>query len=316
MQSEAKTAAFWHHSAVGARRARPRLIPPQLMPSTLQSASMVSGQGGSDCDVRAVTPGLTDLSALARQFHADGYAVLRGFTAEASCAALENLTRTQLAAAVEPVEYEADLGYPGAPTSRAAAGGATVRRLRQAYGRAPAFQAWAEDPALVSVLETLLGESVCLTLAHHNCVMTKHPTYGSQTGWHRDTRYWSFRSPELITAWLALGDEDEHNGALRVIPGSHVEALEPGQLDPLEFLVEAHPASAPMLRRTTPVSLHRGDVLLFDSRLFHSAGQNLSHRVKLSLAFAYHGASNGPLPDSRSAQFGTIGPLGDTGRSC
>lgn len=246
------------------------------------------------------------LATLAGAFRTDGYVVLRGFASEAACAALEAVTRRDLATAVAPVEYEADLGYPGAPPARDAAGGGTVRRLRQAWGRDEVFRQWAGDPRLVAVVEALLGEPARLTLAHHNCVMTKHPHYGSQTGWHRDTRYWSFAGPELVTVWLALGDEDERNGVLRVIPGSHNARLEPAQLDPLEFLVEAHPASQALLRGAMPLQLHRGDVLFFDSRLFHAAGRNASNAVKLSVAFAYFGASNHPLPGTRSAEFGSV----------
>lgn len=253
-----------------------------------------------------ISPSPAELDKLAVDFHQDGYLVLRSFAPEAICAALEQVARAHLAGAVPPVEYEAELGYPGAPASRDAAGGGTVRRLRQAYGRDEVFRRWAGDPALVRVVEGLLGEPARLTLAHHNCVMTKHPHFGSQTGWHRDTRYWSFTSPELVTVWLALGDEDERNGVLRVIPGSHRAALEPGQLDALEFLVEAHPASQVLLQGVVPLSLHRGDVLFFDSRLFHSAGRNASEAVKLSVAFAYHGAGNQPLPGTRSAEFGSI----------
>jgi phytanoyl-CoA hydroxylase len=246
------------------------------------------------------------LAALARSFHEDGFVILRGFASEQTCAELEAVTRTHLAGAVAPVEFEADLGYPGAPANRDAAGGGTVRRLRQAYARDEVFRRWATDPRLVAVVESMLGEPARITLAHHNCVMTKHPHYGSQTGWHRDTRYWSFASPELVTVWLALGDEDESNGVLRVIPGSHQAVLEPGQLDPAEFLIEAHPASKPLLQATRPLALHRGDVLFFDSRLFHAAGRNASNAVKLSVAFAYFGASNRPVEGTRSAEFGSV----------
>ncbi len=254
----------------------------------------------------AIAPNAAELNELNRAFHADGYIVLRGFAPPQVCDRIEQVTRAQLAAAVPPVEYEAELGYPGAPASRDAAGGGTVRRLRQAYGRDQVFRQWASDPALTEVVATLLGEAPRLTLAHHNCVMTKHPHYGSQTGWHRDTRYWSFASPELVTVWLALGREDETNGVLRVIPGSHRVALEPGQLDAAEFLIESHPASQALLGGVRPLALERGDVLFFDSRLFHSAGQNASAAVKLSAAFAYFGASNHPLPGTRSAEFGSV----------
>jgi len=246
------------------------------------------------------------LAQLSQAFRTDGYIVLRRFATEATCETLESVARSHLASAVPPVEFEADLGYPGAPASRDAAGGGTVRRLRQAYGRDEVFRRWSTDPGLVSVVQALLGEPARITLAHHNCVMTKHPYYGSQTGWHRDTRYWSFVNPDLVTVWLALGDEDERNGVLRVIPGSHRAQLEPGQLDPLEFLIEAHPSSQSLLQGATSLALHRGDVLFFDSRLFHAAGRNESNAVKLSVAFAYFGASNRPVDGTRSAEFGSV----------
>ncbi|WP_373887667.1 phytanoyl-CoA dioxygenase family protein [Cupriavidus basilensis] len=280
----------------------PLAVPPGAASKVASTASKVSTASIAS----AIAPTAADLNELNRAFHADGYIVLRGFAPPGVCDQLEQVARAQLAAAAAPVEYEAELGYPGAPASRDAVGGATVRRLRQAYGRDDAFRAWAADPAVAQVVASLLGEPVCLTLAHHNCVMTKHPHYGSQTGWHRDTRYWSFARPELVTVWLALGREDESNGVLRVIPGSHTVALEPGQLDAAEFLIESHPASQAMLQGVRPLALERGDVLLFDSRLFHSAGQNVSEAVKLSVAFAYHGASNHPLPGTRSAEFGSV----------
>ncbi|GAA0828509.1 phytanoyl-CoA dioxygenase family protein [Cupriavidus pauculus] len=259
-----------------------------------------------DFDSSAPLADQAGLASLAREFHGGGYIVLRNFADEATCAALEAVTRQHLAGAVPPVEFEADLGYPGAPATRQAAGGSTVRRLRQAYGRDEVFRRWASHPQVVATVEALLGEPVRLTLAHHNCVMTKHPHYGSQTGWHRDTRYWAFVKPDLVTVWLALGDEDERNGVLRVIPGSHRARLDPAQLDPAEFLVEAHPASQALLKGAMPLALHRGDVLMFDSRLFHAAGRNDSDAVKLSVAFAYFGASNRPLSGTRSAEFGSV----------
>ena len=63
------------------------------------------------------------------------------------------------------------------------------------------------DPRLAAGLRQLLREPVVLSLAHHNCVMTKHPDFGTATGWHRDIRYWSYTRPDLISVWLALDME-------------------------------------------------------------------------------------------------------------
>jgi phytanoyl-CoA hydroxylase len=207
---------------------------------------------------------------------------------------------------IPPVEYEAEVGYAGAPASLDAPGGRTVRRLRAAYQRDPAFRAWAEDPRIVEPLRTLLGERVCLTLAHHNCVMTKHPNFGTATGWHRDIRYWSFARNELVSVWLALGSEKESNGALKVIPGSHRLDIKRSQLDDLDFLRPDVDENQAIFAGGITVELEQGDTLFFHSGLFHAAGRNNGDSVKTSVVFAYRGESNLPVAGSRSAAAGDV----------
>ena len=181
-----------------------------------------------------------------------------------------------------------------------------MRRLRGAYRRHRCFNAWAEDPGVVTAVQQLLGEPICLSLAHHNCVMTKHPEYGSATGWHRDMRYWSFERPELVCVWLALGPEQPDNGGLHFIAQSHRLQPQDEQLDAEHFLRPDAADNADLLARATPLLLNTGDVVFFHSGLFHSAGRNASQDIKCSIAFAYHGVSNQPTPGSRSAVAGSI----------
>jgi len=240
------------------------------------------------------------------QFHQDGYLLLRGGVAPADCELMLAVTLDHLRRAVPPLEYEAEVGYDGAPASLDAPGGRTARRLRNAWQRDACFRDWASDPRLVASLAQLLGEDVVLTLAHHNCVMTKHPDFGTATGWHRDIRYWSFTRPDLVSVWLALGHEDADNGALKFIPGSHRIPLAPGQMDALDFLRPELPENQALFAQGVTPVLERGDVVLFHSKLFHSAGRNNSRDMKASVVFAYRGKSNPPLPGSRSAAAGEI----------
>ncbi|GAG33321.1 unnamed protein product, partial [marine sediment metagenome] len=74
-----------------------------------------------------------------KQFQRDGYVIARQLVdeqlrREMLQAALDGLERT-----IEPIEYEADLKYSGAPRSRRARGGHTIRRLKQAHTRHMAF---------------------------------------------------------------------------------------------------------------------------------------------------------------------------------
>lgn len=235
------------------------------------------------------------------QFRRDGYAIERGLVPAALCERMRGVAREALAAARPPLEYEADVSYPGAPQNREAPGGLTVRRLLQAYARHPLFAQWARAPALAARLAQLLGPHVELSQAHHNCVMTKDPRFGSSTGWHRDIRYWSYERDDLVSVWLALGREHRENGCLLVLPGTHAMEFGSEQFDSAQFLRADAPANAALLATETAVELEPGDVLFFHARLFHAAARNLAGETKYSLVFTYHAASNRPRAGSRSA---------------
>jgi phytanoyl-CoA hydroxylase len=235
------------------------------------------------------------------QFRRDGFVVLRGLAAPALCDQLRLLARENLAARRAPLEYEADVNYPGAPAGLDAPGGRTVRRLLQAYARDPLFRQWATSPAIGARLQQLLGPRVALSQAHHNCIMTKDPRYSSSTGWHRDIRYWSFENSELVSVWLALSREHEKNGCLLLLPGTHTMAFCPEQLDASQFLRGDFDENRALLRTQIAAELDAGDVLFFHSRLFHAAGKNVTADTKYSLVFTYHAADNRPLAGTRSA---------------
>lgn len=245
-------------------------------------------------------------SVAAGRFRTDGHVVLRGFAAADECEALAALARRDLHPLVGPAEFEADVGYPGAPRTRAATGGETPRRLLHAYARDVAFRRFATRRDLAVALGELLSDDVRLSQCHHNCIMTKHPGFSSATRWHQDVRYWSFDRPDLVSVWLALGSETPANGALQVIPGSHRLELDRGRLDRDLFLRADLAENRTLIDRAQTVELGAGDVLLFSSRLFHAAGRNDTDDVKLSVVFSYHAAANRPIPGTRSAQYPSL----------
>ncbi|HEX4150613.1 MAG TPA: phytanoyl-CoA dioxygenase family protein [Steroidobacteraceae bacterium] len=230
-----------------------------------------------------------------------GYVIVPRFVAAGALATLNQTARAQLAARAAPLELEADLRYPGAPESHAAAGGDTVRRLLDAYARAPAFAEVACAPALRDWMETYFGEKVRMSRAHHNCLMTKHPRYGSETSWHRDIRYWSFEREDLVSVWLALGEEDVENGGLWLVPGSHRMVFGAERFDEHKFFRSDRDDNREILHGAMPVGLEPGDALFFHCNTLHSAGKNLTDAVKFSLVFTYHGQSNAAGPGTRSA---------------
>jgi phytanoyl-CoA hydroxylase len=235
------------------------------------------------------------------QLRDQGYVVVPRFVPPGELAKLDEAARAQLTAGAEPLEFEADLRYPGAPPSRTAAGGETVRRLLDAYGRDPVFARWASAPALRDWMKAYFGESVLMSRAHHNCLMTKHPLYGSLTNWHRDIRYWSFEREDLVSVWLALGEEQIDNGALWFVPDSHRMVLDADRFDEAKFLRTDRADNAEVLRAADSPRLAPGDAVFFHCNTLHSAGKNRSNAVKFSLVYTYRGRSNAPKAGTRSS---------------
>lgn len=250
-------------------------------------------------------PRLTD--AELHSFARDGFLIRRSLAASAHVAAMRRLALEHLENAIEPIEYEADVAYPGAPADREAAGGLTARRLLQAYDRAPTFRHWALDPHASHIVGELLDDArPHLTRCHHNCIMTKQPAFSSATGWHQDLRYWSFARPELVNVWLALGEETPDNGCMRLVPGSHRMSISDKRFDQDRFLREDLPENRELIDSAVRAELAPGDVLFFHGGTFHAAGRNETDERKLSAVFTYHGADNHALPNTRSARLEPI----------
>ncbi|HTI16044.1 MAG TPA: phytanoyl-CoA dioxygenase family protein [Trinickia sp.] len=230
-----------------------------------------------------------------------GFVVVKGLVAPERCAAIKALAVQQLDEAQAPLEFEADLRYPGAPESKHAPGGHTVRRLLDAYARHSLIRDWATAVDVRGWMELYFGEKPHLSRAHHNCVMTKHPAYGSLTGWHRDARYWSFERDDLVSTWLALGPECVENGALWFVPGSHTMTFTSDRFDAAKFFRADLPENKALIETAVCPKLEAGDVVFFHCNTLHAAGRNVTDDVKFSLVFTYHGATNVPLPGTRSA---------------
>lgn len=245
---------------------------------------------------------ITDLSAHQAQIEAlrdQGFVVVPRFVPPDALLQLNQVARAQLAERAQPLELEADLRYPGAPASRTAAGGTTIRRLLSAYDRDPIFARCASTPVLRHWMQSYFEEHVLISRVHHNCLMTKHPTYGSLTGWHRDIRYWSFAREDLVSVWFALGREEIDNGALWFVPGSHRMAFDADHYDEAQFFrADRH---ARIIDTRVSPRLEPGDAVFFHCKTLHAAGRNQSQEVKFSLVFSYYAISNLPRPGTRSS---------------
>jgi phytanoyl-CoA hydroxylase len=241
------------------------------------------------------------------QFSEQGFLIERQLAPGELCSKMLEIIMPSMSPPLAPLEFETDVQYPGSPTDRLSPGGDTPRRLLHAYTRDLVFRNWASSIEVTSRVRQLLEvDDIALSQNHHNCIMTKHPGYSSATLWHQDIRYWLFDQPNLVSVWLALGTEEESNGGMKLIPGSHKQHIDRGRFDGALFLRQDLVENQLLINSAIAADMSQGDVLFFHSRTLHAAGQNNSEAVKTSLVYTYHSENNQPLAGTRSAAYPDI----------
>ncbi|HEX4331012.1 MAG TPA: phytanoyl-CoA dioxygenase family protein [Usitatibacter sp.] len=129
-------------------------------------------------------------------------------------------------------------------------------------------QAVCRLPEMLAVVGELIGERFFLSQVEGREPMPG----GGHQALHRDL---SARWPgDTVSALAFLDDYGTHNGATRIIPGSH----RPAQGEPLDFNDES---------RAVQLSGSAGDILVFDADLAHAAGRNASGARRRSFLIGY-----------------------------
>jgi phytanoyl-CoA hydroxylase len=154
--------------------------------------------------------------------------------------------------------------------------------------RRPAFRGFINDPALVSLVASLIGPQIDCFLSQF---IFKNPGAWGQP-WHQDSYYFKFDRGPQIGIWLAITESTLTNGCLRVVPGSHTEPVhehvpdrrEGANLGYVEII--DHDMSSAL-----PVLIEPGDMLLFHSHLMHSSLDNEDDAPRAAMVF--HCAQSG-----------------------
>jgi len=249
-----------------------------------------------------------------KQFSDNGFLLIRNFANTKECEVILDVAKAHLKHHVEPIETEIGYGMKSQEyrtevsdyNSIEKSQEITVRRLRQVYTRDVVFKNWMENEKIRPILRQVLNDDVVLTLAHHNSIMTKMPFSSTETSWHQDRRYWSYDGDNLVSIWLALGEENSENGVLEFIPKSHKVEFLDEQFGEKEYFDTEHPKNMSLIETKQSFDLNQGDVVLFHSKLLHRANENKTLHPKLSFVYTVKGKSVNVIKNSRSAQYSEI----------
>ena len=150
---------------------------------------------------------------------------------------------------------------------------------------------WLNDlvrhPNILDAVEDVIGPNILCWGSSFFIKEARNPGFVS---WHQDSTYWGLEPADVVTAWVALSDSTAENGAMRVVPGTHLMAQVPhrdtfrpenllsrGQ----EIMVEVDDREARMLE------LDAGEMSLHHVRLIHGSDPNPSGLRRIGFAIRY-----------------------------
>jgi len=150
---------------------------------------------------------------------------------------------------------------------------------------------WVNDlmrtPTIVDAVEDVLGPDL---LVWGTALFYKRPRDPGYVSWHQDATYWGLQPPDVVTAWVALSPSNKTNGALRLIPGSHLKEQLPHRqtfaehnllLSGQEIAVEVNESVAAMCE------LQPGEMSLHHIMAVHGSDPNPSDESRIGLAIRY-----------------------------
>ncbi len=154
----------------------------------------------------------------------------------------------------------------------------------------PRFTALWQDARLSSPFHAMFGVEA---IAPYTCKLNlKRPREGSEFPWHQDHSYWYAFTPEhareIGTVILFLDDATADNGAIRVLPGSHLRGPAPRHRDePTGYLADPSQIDASQER---VVEAPAGSLLFFPSLLLHRSSPNTSGRQRRAILLSFQPA--------------------------
>ncbi len=140
---------------------------------------------------------------------------------------------------------------------------------------------------ILDAIEDLYGQNLLCWTSNFFIKDGNDPTYVS---WHQDSTYWGLSKPDVVTAWVALSESNRSNGAMEVVPGTHLmnqiphtdtfaknNALTRGQ----EVAVEIDQSKA------VAIELLPGEMSLHHVRIIHGSPSNNSSKRRIGFAIRY-----------------------------
>jgi hypothetical protein len=142
-------------------------------------------------------------------------------------------------------------------------------------------------PRILDAVEDLYGPDLLCWSTNFFIKEARAPAFVS---WHQDSTYWGLSSPDVVTAWVALTPSNESNGAMSVVPGSHMLDQIPHRdtFDAHNLLTRGQEVAVQIdTSQAVRLDLQPGEMSLHHVRIVHGSPPNPSDDRRIGFAMRY-----------------------------
>jgi ectoine hydroxylase-related dioxygenase (phytanoyl-CoA dioxygenase family) len=182
-----------------------------------------------------------------------------------------------------------------------------LRRIKNPADHDPLYRWVALDSPIPDIVAELIGPAIRF---HHSKLNLKGSFVGAPVEVHQDAAFYPHSNDDVLAVGLLLDDATEENGALAVLPGSHLGPIH-DHYDPQgQFVGCMRPADVDRLDRSGAqiLSLPAGSIHIHHYRLVHWSAPNTSPAERRLLINSYSAADAASImPDTTgSTLFGRL----------
>jgi ectoine hydroxylase len=184
-------------------------------------------------------------------------------------------------------------------------GSEEVRTIFKPFAYSQLIDRFSRHPKVLNVAQQLLGSEVYITQSRVNV----KPAYkGKSFAWHSDFETWHVEDgmPRMraVTAWIMLTENNEFNGPLYVIPGSHKDFVSCAGTTGVKNYTQslkAQTAGVPQPETMDKILENReiagvhgrpGTVVFHECNIIHGSPDNISGQPRTLLMFVYNSCEN------------------------
>jgi hypothetical protein len=156
------------------------------------------------------------------------------------------------------------------------------------------------DPRILDAVESAIGPNI---LCWSSSLFVKEANDPAFVAWHQDSYYWGLDRPDVVSAWVAFAPSTLENGAMQVVPGSHLRPEAPHAKSPADSanMLFTHEEIAVAVDERLAVSLllEEGQMSLHHVGIIHGSPPNRSAARRYGYAIRYvaaHVKQRGDMP--------------------